>query len=324
MLLERHLKSAESRNKTVTSTEYRTAVVAHRCLSAVAVISVLAAPSAVARQQKTASDTPLAFEAATIKLAPPDVVRSNRVISTSPNRMFIPGMPLTSLVYAAYGDGGFDTSMSVRGGPDWANRTLFTVEGVAAGPATSRERRLMLQTLLEQRFALKLRRETVTFNGLALVLDRIDGTLGPKAQKWSGNCPAVRPVLYFEAPWQRLQTAEPSPSDDPGVAYCPTGYRNRGILADGATMSTVAELLSLPPARALLGTMTHDRTGLTGRYTMELDFPFPATGAAAPLPEFAGPSLTTAVQEQWGLRLVPGEGTLKVFVIENAQQPAEN
>jgi len=300
--------------------------IAHRCLSAVAVMAVLAGPSAGARQQQPAADTRPAFEAATIKLAPPDVVRSNRVISTSPNRMFIPGMPLTSLVYAAYGDGGFNTSMSVRGGPDWANRTVFTVEGVAAGPATSLERQLMLQTLLEQRFALKVRRDTETHEALTLVLDRSDGALGPKVQKWSGNCPAVRPVLYFEAPWQRLQTPQPLPSDDPDVPYCPTGYRNRGILADGATMATVAELLSLPPARALLGTMTHDRTGLTGRYTMELDFPFPATGpgAAAAPPEFAGPSLSTAVREQWGLRLVPGEGTLKVVVIESAQLPAEN
>jgi uncharacterized protein (TIGR03435 family) len=297
---------------------------AHRCLATVAVLAVLAAPSSGELQQKTAGETGLAFEAATIKLAAPGVVRSNRVISTSPNRMVIPGMPLSSLVYAAYGDGGFNTSMSVRGGPDWANRTLFAVEGVAAGPATSREQRLMLQTLLEQRFALKLRRETETFKGLALVLDRTDGTLGPKAQKWSGNCAAVRPVLYFEAPWQRPQTAQPSPPDDPDVAYCPTGYRDGGILADGATLSTVAELLSLPPARALLGTMAHDRTGLTGRYTMELDFLFPATGTAAALPESAGSSLSTAVREQWGLRLVPGEGTLKVFVIENAQLPAEN
>jgi uncharacterized protein (TIGR03435 family) len=275
----------------------------------------------VARQQTT-SETRPAFEAATIRLAPPDVVRSNRVIVTSPNRMFIPGMPLTSLVYAAYGDGGFNTSMSVRGGPDWASRTLFTVEGVAPGPATGRERRLMLQTLLEQRFALKLRRETDTFKGLALVVDRSDGTLGPKVKPWSGACPQPRPVLFFEAAWQR-QAAQRSPSDDPDVPYCPTGYRSGGLLVDGATMSTVAELLSLPPARALLGTMTHDRTGLTGRYAMELDFPFPATGPAAP-PDFAGPSLSTAVREQWGLRLVPGEGTLKVVVIENAQQPMEN
>lgn len=303
-------------------------------LSAIAVMAVLAAPSAGARQQKPSGDTRPAFEAATIKPAPPGVVRSNRVISTSPNRMFIPGMPLTSLVYAAYGDGGFNTSMSVRGGPDWASRTLFTVEGVAAGPATSVERQLMLQALLEQRFALKVRRDAETYKALTLVLDRSDGALGPKVKKWSGTCPAVRPALMFEAPWQpalssvegRQQTPEPLPSDDPDVPYCPTGYRNGGILADGATMATVAELLSLPPARALLGMMTYDRTGLTGRYTMELDFLFPATGpgAAAAPPEFAGPSLSTAVREQWGLRLVPGEGTLKVVVIESAQLPAQN
>jgi uncharacterized protein (TIGR03435 family) len=301
-------------------------VIAHRCLSAVAVIAVCAAPSAGARQQQPAGDTRPAFEAATIKPAQPGVVRSNQVISTSPNRMFIPGMPLTSLVYAAYGDGGFNTSMSVRGGPDWASRTVFTVEGVAAGPATSQERQQMLQTLLEQRFALRLRRDTETYKALTLVLDRSDGTLGPKVRTWSGNCPAVRPALAFEAPWQRLQTPQPLPSDDPDVPYCPTGYRNGGILADGATMSTVAELLSLPPARALLGAMTYDRTGLAGRYTMELDFPFPATGpgAATAPPEFASPSLSTAVRDQWGLRLVPGEGALKVFVIENAQLPTAN
>ena len=277
-------------------------------------------------QQNPAADARPAFEAATIKPAPPGVVRSNQVISTSPNRMFIPGMPLTSLVYAAYGDGGFNTSMSVRGGPDWARQTVFTVEGVAAVPATSVERQLMLQTLLEQRFALKLRRATEIYKALTLVLDRSDGTLGPKVKTWSGTCPAVRPALALEAPWQRLQTPQPLPSDDPDVPYCPTGYRNGGILADGATMSTVAELLSLPPARALLGAMTYDRTGLTGRYTMELDFLFPATpqGAGAAAPEFAGPSLSTAVRDQWGLRLVPGEGALKVFVIESAQLPTAN
>ena len=91
-------------------------------------------------------------------------------------------------------------------------------------------------------------------------------------------------------------------------------------------MSTVAEVLSLPPARALLGTLTHDRTGLNGRYTMELDYAFPPTGpgAVGAPPEPAGPSLSTAIREQWGLRVVPGEGPLKVFVIESAQLPTEN
>ena len=86
-------------------------------------------------------------------------------------------------------------------------------------------------------------------------------------------------------------------------------------------MSTVAQMLSLPPGRVLLGTITMDRTGLTGRYTLDLDYLF--TGAATP-PEFAGPSLPTAIKEQWGLRLVPDKGRLKLLVIDSAQPPAAN
>jgi uncharacterized protein (TIGR03435 family) len=116
--------------------------------------------------------------------------------------------------------------------------------------------------------------------------------------------------------------AAASEADDPSVPYCPTGYRAGGMTIDGGTMFTVAEMLSLPPSRALLGTITQDRTGLTDRYTLELDYPFQASPAAAP--EFAGPSLPTAVREQWGLRLEPTTGRLKVLIIESAQPPAAN
>ena len=107
------------------------------------------------------------------------------------------------------------------------------------------------------------------------------------------------------------------------MAYCPTGYRPGGITADGVTMATVAELLSLPPARAVLGTITQDRTGLTGRYAMELDYLFTASTPAA-APEFGAPSLGTVVREQWGLRLVAGKGLLEALVIESAQLPTPN
>jgi len=64
---------------------------------------------------------------------------------------------------------------------------------------------------------------------------------------------------------------------------------------------------------------------LTGRYAMELDYPFPAgVGTPAAAPEFGAPSLSTAVLEQWGLRLVPGKGPLNSFVIESAQLPTPN
>jgi uncharacterized protein (TIGR03435 family) len=292
----------------------------------------LVGASLAAHPRQEPSEAKLTFEAATIKLAAPDAIR-NQVIPAGPNRLFIPGMTLRALIYAAYGDGGYNTAMGVREGPDWSNRTVFAVEGVAPGPATPRQLRLMLRTLLEERFALKLRHDTQTHDMLALVVDRSDGTLGPKAMKWDGTCQAVMPALVFPAPRRPLQRVEgklvvgpASEADDAGVAYCPSGYRVGGITARGVTMFTVAELLSLPPGRAQLGTTTLDRTGLTDRYTMELDYFFPPNGAAAPAAssEFAGPSLSTAVREQWGLRLVPSKGPLKVIIVESAQEPTGN
>lgn len=297
----------------------------------VAAIALVTASAAADLQRETSAEGRLAFEAATIKLAAPDAVR-NRVVPTSPNRLYIPGMTLMALIYTAYGDGGFNTSMRVTGGPQWVDTTVFAVEGVASKEATPRQLRLMLQALLAERFALKIRNVTETADMLALVVDRSDGTLGPKVKKWDRTCPRVMPVLFFQAPRRPLQRIEDkfvvgpaSEADDHAVPYCPTGYRSGGITVDGAMMSTVAELLSLPPARALLGTITQDRTGLSDRYTMQLDDPF-ASGPAAPgaTPEFAGPSLSTAVREQWGLRLVPSQGQLQVILVESAQLPTGN
>ena len=137
--------------------------VTHRWLARVftGAAIALATASAAADPQRDTAEKRLAFEAATIKLAVPDAVR-NSVAPTSPNRLYIPSMTLTALIYAAYGDGGFNTSMRVTGGPDWINRTTFAVEGVASGQPTPRQLRLMLQTLLAERFALKIRDVTET------------------------------------------------------------------------------------------------------------------------------------------------------------------
>jgi uncharacterized protein (TIGR03435 family) len=284
------------------------------CLFAAMVISLAAAP----QQQPPATARP-AFEAATVKLAERSA-SPLPVAPAAPNRLRIPSQTLTQLIYTAYGNGGYNTGTRVTGGPDWVSKTAFYVEGVAAGTPAPGQLRMMLQTLLEDRFALKISRETQTGDMLTLVVDRGDGALGPKMKKWDGTCPPVMPGLVFPAarrPLQRVgdQLVVPpaSESDDAEVAYCPTGYRVGGIIADGVTMTTVASLLSLPPARALLGTITEDHTGLTGRYTLDLDYVFP--------PQPDAPALATVIKEQWGLRVVPGKGTFKVIRVESAQLP---
>lgn len=297
-------------------------------LTAAVVVAILAGAAGTNAQREAPADDRPEFEAATVKLAAPDAVR---IVVTpppaTPNRLFIPSMTLTTLIYSAYGDGGFNTAMRVTGGPDWINRTTFAVEGVASGRPTLRQFQLMLQRLLEERFALKMRTEMSTGDMLTLVVGRGDGTLGPKVKPWSGACPKVMPLLVFQAPRRPLlQNVPRSETDDRGVAECPSGYRAGGISLDGVTMFTVAEVLSLPPGRALLGTIVSDQTGLSGRYTMELDYPFPAQrpGDPAAAPEFGLPSLSTAVQEQWGLRIVPGKGPFRLVVVESAQLPSAN
>jgi hypothetical protein len=108
-----------------------------------------------------------------------------------------------------------------------------------------------------------------------LVVDRRDSTLGPKVKEWDGTC----------------RNGKPLEDDDPAVPRCLGGYRPGGITLDGATMFSVAEVLSLPQARALLGGLIGDRTGLKGRYTMDLDYQFapPRAADSGPVPEFAGP-----------------------------------
>ena len=296
-------------------------------LAAFAIPAVLAA----AAPQREIAARP-AFETATIKLST-GPSRANVITQPSPNRLSIPGMTLMALVYAAYGDGGFNTSMSVRGvKPDWANQTVYAIEGSAAAPATPRQMRLMLQSLLEERFALRLHDASDTDAAigdvLTLVVDRADGRLGPKVKPWDGTCPAVVPPMVMQAPQRPLQrvgdqlvVGPASAADDPDLPYCPTGFRPGGMRIDGATMSTVAQMLSLPPGRVLLNTITVDRTGLTGRYTLDLDYLFTGT---APPPDFAGPSLPAAIKEQWGLRLVPGKARLKLLIIDSAQPPTPN
>jgi uncharacterized protein (TIGR03435 family) len=295
-----------------------------------AVALVLVAGAAAAGAQVPA------FEAATVKLAAPGAVR-NRVLQPGPNRLSIAGMTLSALIYAAYGNGGFNTAMRVTGGPDWVNTTVFAIEGIAPAPASPRQMRLMLQALLADRFALTLRDsaqagDSPVYDVLSLVVDRADGTLGPNIRKWDGTCPAVVPAMVLPAPRRplvqqgdRFVVGPASEADDPAVPYCPTGYRPGGMRIDGATMATVAEMLSLPPGRAQLGMFTQDRTGLTDRYTLELDFLFPVGPAGAAQAADAGSvSLSTAVREQWGLRLVPGKGPLRVMTIERAELPAGN
>jgi uncharacterized protein (TIGR03435 family) len=66
-----------------------------------------------------------------------------------------------------------------------------------------------------------------------------------------------------------------------------------------------------------------DKTGLTGRYDLELKWA-PAAAEDDPGTGILGPTLEEALREQLGLVLVPTRGPLDVIVIDAADPPTEN
>jgi len=87
-----------------------------------------------------------------------------------------------------------------------------------------------------------------------------------------------------------------------------------GIGAQGMSSDDLAQLLSRQ-----LGTPVVNKTGLNGRYEFNLHWSDGKGSSGA-----SEPSLSTAVQEQLGLKLEPQKGPTQVMVIDHIEEPGEN
>jgi uncharacterized protein (TIGR03435 family) len=100
------------------------------------------------------------------------------------------------------------------------------------------------------------------------------------------------------------------------------------LRADGQEMRQIAEFLS-----QLTGRTVRDKTGLTGRYDFDMRMDLQAVlalaqrmganipAAAANIPQGDGSSLTTALNEQLGLKLESVRAPVTVVVIDSVEAP---
>jgi len=264
-------------------------------------LSVLLSLSLAAHAQ-----TPPAFEVATIKRAAPDA--QGQFIRPSPGRLSITNMTLLQMIRFAYGEG-LAYNLEITGGPSWIDKERYELEAKAADQASLTERRLMLRTLLADRFGLKVHSDSKEVNVYALTVARSDGKLGPKVQLWNGKCDG--------------RDAPPA-TGNPKAPRCGAFFRPPGMEFEGVTMEIVADMLSNPNIN--LGRPVVDKTGLTGEYTMQLEFQFrpPGPAGAADLLDESSASLYTALREQWGLKLQSAKGNIDVIVVDQASRPTEN
>jgi uncharacterized protein (TIGR03435 family) len=100
------------------------------------------------------------------------------------------------------------------------------------------------------------------------------------------------------------------------------GRPSMTVNSNGATVTVSARRVSMTDFAASvqrqLGRRIEDRTGLAGKYDVDLKWSTERAGMDA-----AGPSVFTALQEV-GLRLVSGKGPVEMVVVDGVERASEN
>jgi uncharacterized protein (TIGR03435 family) len=207
--------------------------------------------------------------------------------------------PLREIIRTAFGV----ADMQMVDAPDWIRSERFDIVAKVPADAQLPQAFLMLRELLSERFALTTRREQRELPVYALV--RIGDKPGPELRPAAADCPKLLAAS---------RTGTPLPPSE--RILCGTRVRPGLLSGGGLTSDQIASALW-----SLAGRIVIDRTGLEGRYDIDMEFA-PEPPAREPSGPWSDkPSLFTALQEQLGLRLEPVRAPVDVLVIEHVERP---
>ena len=227
------------------------------------------------------------FEVASIK--PAKAGARGFSIRPLPGRVSAENVTLKLLIGEAYHVQDFQIS----GGPRWVDVDRYDVEAKVAGDTkpTPKELRAMLQKLLEDRFALKVRRDSKEMQAYLL-------------------SPAKSGI--------KLQ-----PAKDPDQPTMFRVYQRHQITAGNAPLDHLTEALTW-----ILGTPVLDRTGVEGTFDYSLDWApdeLQVRSGEAPVEtDGAKRSLNSELQHKLGLTLVSKREPVDIIIIETASKPTGN
>ncbi len=289
------------------------------------VFGLVVAPQIRAQSTQTTSAPMPSFEVASIK--PNRSGDDHLWINFQAGRFTVTGATIKFLIEEAYDVKDFQVS----GGPSWINSERYNidakvedslVEELQKLPPDQRGKQmnLMVQSLLADRFKLRLIHETKELPVYALVIPKN----GPKLQEAKSGDTYPSGIKDLEGRGHGNV-----------VRVEPIGGGQLNLTAQAITIETLVRLLM--DARILDRTVL-DQTGLKGRYDFTLQWT-PDQGQRAmlmgpeggkpgtdntPPPDSSGPSIFTAIQEQLGLKLESQKGPVEFLVIDHVERPSEN
>jgi uncharacterized protein (TIGR03435 family) len=280
----------------------------------VALLAILCLPAVRAQD----SGGKMAFEVASIKLSQGEFMPLGSPDEySSTNGRFQADATLSEFIEFAYQLSPNDTQKrELSRLPKWAFADRYRIEARAPiGNPTSDQVRLMVQSLLAERFQLAARFEDRELQVFELELAR-PGRLGPKLMPHADGHPCDQP-------------GAPAGPGLPGFAcHSFSAFDIPGVIVLGArdvTMDMVTYSFSMLPLG--MGRPIIDKTGLTGRYDVTIEWarePKPSATPDGPPPAPTGPTLIDALRDQLGLKLKASRATLRILVIDKVERPSEN
>ena len=170
-------------------------------------------------------------------------------------------------------------------GPDELEQIHYDIEAKADEPVPDEQLKLMMQTMLAERFGLKFHRERRELKGYAMTL--------------------IKP------------SAKLHPSVGDGKMYRENSAV--GTVAKFITLQEFADFMAGP-----LETPVQDQTGLKGKYDLVLDFTnYIPMEERTMRPDMMG-VVFAAMQGELGLKLQSEKVTVDVLVVDHLQKPSEN
>jgi uncharacterized protein (TIGR03435 family) len=298
----------------------RSAVIAMAAVTAFAVFGQSSVPD-----WQTAAGGKMAFEVASVKRNQGADRPGSSNVPLGPADAFSPtgglfsttNYPLSVYVTFAYKLTVTQIGEMLDQLPKWNRINRYDIEARAAGNPSKDQYRLMMQSLLADRFKLAIHFETKQLPVLALVLDK-PGKLGPKLRQHSTDepCPTgaslesgIVPALAGGFP-QPCGAFEQLPPSAPGRFT--GGARN-------VPMPVIASTFSAGLFRTFKPVV--DRTGLIGDYDFVIDFSPELPNVEA---DPNGPTFLEALKDQLGLKLESAMGAVDTIVIDHIEVPSEN
>jgi uncharacterized protein (TIGR03435 family) len=210
-------------------------------------------------------------------------------------------------------------------GPTWINSEMYEIEAKAESPTTEAQLKLMLQSLLAERFNLQVHRENREMPVYALVAGK-NGVKFPRA-------PADRDCGEQKRSDHRYELGATDLS-----GQCHGFVPEKGALTGRSVdMNDLAEMLAIWAGRKVV-----DKTGIDGLFDIRMPQMVGANaGLSAQVEDKGGrggvpgpgidnrinanpfPTVFEAV-EQFGLKLESTKGPVEVLVIDHIEKPTEN